>query len=61
MTERNIDVTDLEVVYDALAEGIDLSGDKQSLYLTKLALILSAELNDRSAVLQAIEDAGRDL
>lgn len=61
MTNRNIAVADLELVYDSLAEGIDQAGDKQSLYLTKLALILSAEIQNRGVVLQAIEDAGQDL
>lgn len=55
-------VTDLEQIYDALAQGLDQAGDdKHSLYLTKLALILSAKLNNKDVVLQAINDALKDL
>ncbi|MEH6579770.1 MAG: hypothetical protein V7731_22160 [Amphritea sp.] len=62
MTNRNIAVTELELIYDSLAEAIDQAGvEKRALYLTKLALILSAEVNNKGTVLQAIEDAALDL
>ena len=62
MNENTMAVTDLEQIYDALAQGLDQAGDdKHSLYLTKLALILSAKLNIKDVVLQAINDALKDL
>ena len=53
---------DLEVVYDRLAEAIDRVGEAQeSLFLAKLAMVLSHKLGDRAAVEDAIATALRDL
>lgn len=62
MNENTIEVTDLEQIYDSLAESLDKAGDdKHSLYLTKLTLILSAKLKNKDIALQAIADALKDL
>jgi hypothetical protein len=53
---------DLEAVYDQLAAAIDAVGEQQTpKMLTKLALLLSAQLDDRSAVEAAISEACEDL
>ena len=62
MNEDAIAVADLEQIYDSLAEGLDKAGeDKHTVYLTKLALILSARLNNNEVTLQAINDSLKDL
>lgn len=62
MNNQEIAVEDLEKIYDTLADSIDQAGEgNHSLYLTKLALILSAKLNDKEIVLQAMQDALKDL
>lgn len=54
--------TDVETVYDALAEQIDSVGsEKSELFLIKLALLLSHELGDGNRVVQLIDDAKRNL
>lgn len=56
------DTTDLEAIYDALAEGIDKAGDeKRDLFFAKLALLLAQEVNDRARVTAAIDTALLDL
>ena len=62
MNENVMASTDLEQVYDSLAESLDKAGnDRHTIYLTKLALLLSAKLNDKDVVLQAMNDALKDL
>ena len=47
--------TDVETVYDALAEQIDSVGsEKSELFLIKLALLISHELSDANIVIQLI-------
>ena len=47
-----------ERLYDALAEAIDRAGPAQeSLYLTKLALLLADRLGDEAAINEAIAAA----
>lgn len=62
LNTQEIAIADLEQIYDSLATGIDKAGqEKRTLYLVKLALILSARLNDKDVVLQAMKDALTDL
>lgn len=57
-----LSVPDLEAVYDHLAQAIDAAGEGRSeLMLTKLALLLAQATGRRDVVLQAIDDAMRDL
>lgn len=53
---------DLEVVYEALAQQLDIVGEeKANLYLVKLALLLSKQCNEPAPVLEAITAAARSL
>ncbi|MFI0397595.1 MAG: DUF2783 domain-containing protein [Thiolinea sp.] len=55
-------LNELEAVYDALAEALNQVGtEKESLFLTKLALLLANQLGDQAQVEQAITTASRDL
>lgn len=55
-------LNELEAVYDALADALNqVSTDKESLFLTKLALLLANQLGDPAQVEQAIAMALRDL
>ena len=55
-------LNELEAVYDAFAEALNQVGtDKESLFLTKLALLLANQLGDQAQVEQAITTASRDL
>lgn len=55
-------VSELEVVYDALAEAINQVGiEQESLFLTKLVLLLANQLGDQAQVEQAISTALHDL
>lgn len=57
-----IAVSELEKVYDALAEGIDQATPaKSELFLTKLALLLANEIGDSAVVARAIDTALRDM
>ena len=54
---------DLETAYEALATAIDTAGEqKETLFLTRLALVLAHEMGDiatfRKAVATALEDIG---
>lgn len=54
--------TDVEHVYDALAETLDAVGaEKSELFLAKLALLLSHEVGDRTRVITLIADAATNL
>ena len=60
--EGGLPFADLEVVYDRLAEAIDAAGpERESLFLAKLALLLSRRLGERAAVEEAIAVALADL
>ena len=53
---------DLEVVYEALAQQLDIVGEERAnLYLVKLALLLSKQCNESAPVLEAITAAARSL
>lgn len=57
-----ISTTELENVFDALAEGIDrATPEKSELFLTKLVLLLANELETADAVIRGIEAALQDL
>lgn len=54
--------SDLELAYDALAEGIDAAGpDKSELFLVKLALLLANQSGNRAQFEQHIATALRDI
>lgn len=62
MIPAGLTITDLEAVYDALAQAIDrVPADRSPLFLTKLALLLAQEVGDHGRVTRAIEAALRDL
>lgn len=62
MIEKNLTTTDLEDVYDLIAEGVDAAGpDKAPLFLAKLALALANLLGDRQLVEQAVRASVKDL
>jgi hypothetical protein len=49
---------DLEAVYEALAEAIDVAGaEREVLFLTRLALVLGHELGDAAAFREAVRTA----
>ena len=57
-----LSLTDLEAVYDLLAEAIDRAPEGRSeLMLTKLALLLAQELGDRERVTTLVGQALADL
>ncbi len=54
--------TELEEIYSVLAEAIDAAGpERESVFLTKLTLVLANELGDPEAVRQAVMVAAQDL
>ncbi len=54
--------TELEEIYSVLAEAIDAAGpERESVFLTKLTLVLANELGDPEAVRQAVMIATQDL
>lgn len=54
--------TDVEAVYDSLAETLDTVGtDKRDLFLAKLALLLAHDLGDAAHVRARIAEAALDL
>ncbi|MFZ1343432.1 DUF2783 domain-containing protein [Thiothrix eikelboomii] len=55
-------LAELEAVYDALAAAINQVGTEQeSLFLTKLVLLLANQIGDQTQIEQAITTALRDL
>lgn len=57
-----LSLTDLEAVYDLLAEAIDRAPEGRSeLMLTKLVLLLAQELGDRERVTTLVGQALADL
>jgi hypothetical protein len=53
---------DLERIYALLAETLDdVGAERESLFLSKLALVLAREIGDHDKVALAIETARRDL
>jgi len=60
--DTQLSITDLEAVYDALAQAIDQAGPERSeLFLVKLALLNAQTLGSAQAVREQIERALRDL
>lgn len=54
--------SDMEAVWEALAGGLDRAGpEAETLFLSKLALLLADALGDRAGVEHLIEAALRDL
>ena len=58
---QSISVTDLERVYDRLAEAIDRTGSDSELFLVKLALLAAEVLNNVEHFESLIECAMQDL
>lgn len=59
---KSLALAELEAVYDALAEAINQVGTEQeSLFLTKLVLLLANQVADQTQVEYAIQTALRDL
>ncbi len=53
---------EVEAVYEALAETLDMVGDeKQRMFLAKLALLLARDVGDVGLVRQRIEEAAKHL
>lgn len=62
MTESKLTVTELESIYDTLAQSIDrVEAQKHLLFLTKLALLLADRISDGKVIQKAIEEAQTDL
>lgn len=54
--------TDVEAVYDTLAEHLDaVDPARRELFLAKLALLLSHDLGDAAHVRRRIDEAARNL
>jgi hypothetical protein len=51
----------LEDAYDMIATAIDRAGDNETLFLTKLALALTSQLEETGQLSAAIEASLRDL
>ncbi len=53
---------DLETVYEALAKQLDaIAQDKRDLFLAKLVLLLSHDLDDASQVLSRIRESAANI
>lgn len=62
MSNNTQTTTALEQVYDQLAEGITQAGaEKESLFLTKLALLLANQVGDGDQVAGSINEALKNL
>lgn len=59
---NSLPLAELEVVYDALAATLNQVGTEQeSLFLTKLVLLLANQVRNQAAIEQAIHTALQDL
>lgn len=56
-----LSLTELEQVYDDLAQGVDRAGEHSELFLAKLALLLAQALGDQPRVAALIDTALADL
>lgn len=62
MSKETLDGAGLDELYRLLAEAVDRVGrENESLFLTKLAMILANQLGDIGRVRNAIEDAADNL
>jgi len=62
VTRQTLDTASLEEIYRLLAEAVDRVGrDKESLFLTKLVMILANQLGDVEFVRSAIREAAEHL
>jgi hypothetical protein len=58
---RPLTLTELEQVYDDIAQGVDRAGDRSELFLAKLALLLAQALGDQPRVAALVDTALADL
>lgn len=58
---QSMSITDLERIYDRLAEAIDSTGSDSELFLVKLALLVAEAMNDVERFNALIECAVHDL
>lgn len=59
---KSLAIAELEAVYDALAEALNQVGvEQESLFLTKLVLLLANQLGNQAEIEQAIHTALQDL
>lgn len=56
-----LSLSELEQVYDDLAQGVDRAGEHSELFLAKLALLLAQALGDQPRVAALIDTALADL
>jgi len=62
MIRKTLDTVELEEIYRLLAKAIDRVGaEKESLFLTKLAMMLANELGDIEFVRRSIDEAANHL
>ncbi len=62
MTDKTLSLTELEMVYDCLANAIDQAGpDKTKLFLVKLALLNANALGSAELLESHVQAALRDL
>lgn len=55
------DISEVERIYDRLAESIDQAGERSELFLVKLVLLLAHECGDASTTERLIDTALKDL
>ncbi|TFL15804.1 hypothetical protein CSC67_03515 [Pusillimonas caeni] len=61
MQKKTFTIDELESFWTLLAEGITTAGeDRESVFLTKLALLLANELGDYERVAACLLEAGKD-
>ena len=54
--------SDLDIIWERLAQAIDQAGaERETLFMTKLALLVASELGNRRRTEELIEAALRDL
>lgn len=59
---NSLAIAELEVVYDALAAALNQVGaEQESLFLTKLVLLLANQVGNQAEIEQAIHTALQDL
>ncbi len=59
--EGGISISDLETVYDVLADAIDEAGEKTELFLVKLALLTANGLGSAETFQHYVQEALKDL
>jgi hypothetical protein len=62
MSADGLSVQELEALWDLVADGINRAGaERESVFLTKLALLLANELGDFQRVSNFVNIAGQEL